>query len=340
MCKEASSAASLLWRPRKRAGRGPAVVKIQVPHQGERSSRPARSKAKCAGRRGAREQTKKKEKLRWRTAAVVRRASPGSKAKMSSGWPQSSVTTQKAGPEATAGQGRPAARFLFALFQFLPPRLRPGARGLGWLGARASAWRPAGRDGAARGAGAGVRRARRAGGGGGGGGRGAAAATCGPAGDPGSGRSTPPAARTAATGSSRNSCSRTPPSRRPWLRSQYSPRGENGGHGQQQELLLENPCQLEASKLEFNLGHATTLPLRAPPAATPQLRAPRSGCQWPPSCTQRCPRAAKRGGGATLPTLEPKLMSCLSQNGRLGNYSGQTTKTPVPTLVKRLGSEE
>ena len=160
--------------------------------------------------------SRKKEKLRWRTAAAVRRASPSSNAKVSSGWPQSSFTTQTKKPGLRQGaQGWPAARFFFPLFQFLPPRWRPGARGLGWSGARANAWRPAGRVGPARGAGAGVRRARRAGGGGGGGGRGAAGATCGPADDSGSGRSTPPAARTAATGSSRNSCSRTPASLRP-----------------------------------------------------------------------------------------------------------------------------
>ena len=262
-------------------------MKIQVPHQGERSSRPAKSKAKCAGRRGAREQTKKKEKLRWRTAAVVRRASPGSNAKMSSGWPQSSVTTQKAGPEATAGQGRPAARFLFALFQFLPPRLRPGARGLGWLGARASAWRPAGRDGAPRGAGAGVRRARRAGGGGGGGGRGAAGATCGPAGDPGSGRSTPPAARTAATGSSRNSCSRTHASLRP-------------------------------ASSSSTLGMQLPSRLRAPPAATPQLRANHAQERLPvaPQLHAAVPKGGQARGGATLPTFLRNLsQNGLSQNG-------------------------
>ena len=206
---------------------------------------------------------------------------------MSSGWPQSSFTTQKAGPEATAGQRRPAARFLFALFQFLPPRVRPGARGLGWLSARASAWRPAGRDGAPRGAGAGVRRARRAGGGGGGGGRGAAGATCGPAGDPGSGRSTPPAARTAATGSSRNSCSRTHASLRP-------------------------------ASSSSTLGMQLPSRLRAPPAATPQLRANHAQERLPvaPQLHAAVPKGGQARGGATLPTFLRNLsQNGLSQNG-------------------------
>ena len=110
--------------------------------------------------------------------------------------------------------GRWPAQASFCPFQFLPPLLRPGARGLAWSGARAKAWRPAGRDGAVRGGAAGVKRARRAGGGVVGSGCRAGGATCG-RGGAGSGRSTPPAARTAATGNKRNSSSTTPDSFRP-----------------------------------------------------------------------------------------------------------------------------
>ena len=59
------------------------------------------------------------------------------------------------------------------------------------------------------------------------------------------------------------------------------------------------------------LPRPTTPPSeRQPPSCVHTT--PRSGRQWPPSCTQRCPGAARRRG-TTLPLkLEPK---CLSQNG-------------------------
>ena len=94
----------------------------------------------CAVVRTASLQRQPRKQAGQGLAAGGRRASPGSKAKMSSGQVGAQHESYRA--QAARAQGWPLARasFFLPLFQFLPPLLRPGARGLAWSGAPRRGW--------------------------------------------------------------------------------------------------------------------------------------------------------------------------------------------------------